>query len=252
MHDHNLDDLIIDTNEPHKKSKLKSFFTFLGIAVILLVVTIFITKNSLQEAPGDDLLFEQDTTEPVNPNLTLKNDDTEAETLSIPQPHPAVLAETPPETEVEEVVEKVPDVEIQELEVQQNAIVELTVTSLDPFSETESLSEDTIILDTDTETVKEKTPLPETAVQRTKETPTKTETKPEPIPVIKPRVEPLPEAAPMPNIAEKSSGSSTKKLPQQLIDKSVQRPNSRPLNVLTRPDEYPVVNKPQSGAYYLQ
>ncbi len=71
MHDHNLDDLIIDDIEP-KNSKTKSFLTIVALLIVVLIVAIILTKILLKTPNNNDLAFEQDTTELIAPELKLK------------------------------------------------------------------------------------------------------------------------------------------------------------------------------------
>lgn len=71
MHDHNLDDLIIDNIEP-KNSKTKSFLTIIALLIVVLIVAIILTKILLKTPDKDVLAFEEDTTELIAPELQLK------------------------------------------------------------------------------------------------------------------------------------------------------------------------------------
>jgi len=71
MHDHNLDDLIIDNIEP-KNSKTKSFLTIIALSIVVLIVAIILTKILLKTPNGNRLAFEENTTEMIAPELQLK------------------------------------------------------------------------------------------------------------------------------------------------------------------------------------
>ena len=71
MHDHNLDDLIIDNIEP-KNSKTKSFLTIIALLIVVLIVAIVLTKILLKTPNGNGLAFEEDTTEMIAPELKIK------------------------------------------------------------------------------------------------------------------------------------------------------------------------------------
>ncbi len=71
MHDHNLDDLIIDNIEP-KNSKTKSFLTIIALLIVVLIVAIILTKILLKTPDKNALAFEEDTTELIAPELQLK------------------------------------------------------------------------------------------------------------------------------------------------------------------------------------
>ena len=70
MHDHNLDDLIIDNIEP-KNSKIKSFLTIIALLIVVLIVAIVLTRILLK-APDNTTTFEQDAAELIAPELKLK------------------------------------------------------------------------------------------------------------------------------------------------------------------------------------
>ncbi|UPT77947.1 SPOR domain-containing protein [Sulfurovum sp. XGS-02] len=71
MHDHNLDDLIIDNIEP-KNSKTKSLLTIIALLIVVLIVAIILTKILLKTPDQNRLAFEEDTTELIAPELQLK------------------------------------------------------------------------------------------------------------------------------------------------------------------------------------
>jgi DedD protein len=71
MHDHNLDDLIIDNIEP-KNNKTKSFLTIIALLIVVLIVAIILTKILLNTPNGNRLAFEENATEMIAPELKLK------------------------------------------------------------------------------------------------------------------------------------------------------------------------------------
>ncbi|WP_373030948.1 SPOR domain-containing protein [Sulfurovum sp.] len=71
MHDHNLDDLIIDNIEP-KNNKTKSFLTIIALSIVVLIVAIILTKILLKTPNENSLAFEENTTELIAPELKLK------------------------------------------------------------------------------------------------------------------------------------------------------------------------------------
>ncbi|HSR74204.1 MAG TPA: hypothetical protein VLL31_05130, partial [Sulfurovum sp.] len=71
MHDHNLDDLIIDNIEP-KNSKTKSFLTIIALLIVVLIVAIILTRILLKTPDHNDLAFEEDVSEMIAPELKLK------------------------------------------------------------------------------------------------------------------------------------------------------------------------------------
>lgn len=82
MHDHNLDDLIIDNIEP-KNSKIKSFLTIIALLIVVLIVAIVLTRILLK-APDHNPAFAQDATELIAPELKLK--ETQAPSKAQPEP----------------------------------------------------------------------------------------------------------------------------------------------------------------------
>jgi DedD protein len=71
MHDHNLDDLIIDNIEP-KNSKLKSFLTIIALLIVILIVAIVLTRILLKSPENNDLMFAQESAELIAPELKLQ------------------------------------------------------------------------------------------------------------------------------------------------------------------------------------
>ena len=71
MHDHNLDDLIIDNIEP-KNSKTKSFLTIIALLIVVMIVAIILTRILLKTPDHSDLAFEEDVSEMIAPELKLK------------------------------------------------------------------------------------------------------------------------------------------------------------------------------------
>lgn len=72
MNDHNLDDLIIDNIGP-KNTKTKSFLTIVALLIVVLIVAIILTKIILKDPNADKIAFEENNTELVSPELTLKS-----------------------------------------------------------------------------------------------------------------------------------------------------------------------------------
>jgi len=71
MQDNELDDLIIDNISP-KNSNTKSFLTVIGMAIVVLIIAIILTKIILKD-PNDDSLLEENNTELISPDLTLQS-----------------------------------------------------------------------------------------------------------------------------------------------------------------------------------
>ena len=111
MYDHNLDDLIIDNIEP-KNSKLKSFLTIIALLIVILIVAIVLTRILLKSPEKNDLVFEQEASELIAPELKLqempKKQETKEEPLlsniSESQPESTVVENEKSETVKEETV----------------------------------------------------------------------------------------------------------------------------------------------------
>lgn len=71
--DHNLDDLIIDADEP-TNNKAKSFLTIVALSIVVLIVAIILTKTLLKNAQDEALNFEQNYTENIAPELKLEKE----------------------------------------------------------------------------------------------------------------------------------------------------------------------------------
>ncbi len=72
MNDHNLDDLIIDTDTP-KQSKAKGFLTIIALLIVVLIVAIILTKIILKEPDMQNPELADSNTEIISPELTLQN-----------------------------------------------------------------------------------------------------------------------------------------------------------------------------------
>ncbi len=72
MHDHNLDDLIIDNIEP-KNRKTKSFLTIIALLIVVLIVAIILTKILLTSPASNEIVIEEETTEVIAPELKLQD-----------------------------------------------------------------------------------------------------------------------------------------------------------------------------------
>ena len=72
MNDHNLDDLIIDTNTP-RQSKAKGFLTIIALFIVVLIVAIILTKIILKDPDTQQAALVEDNTEMISPELTLQS-----------------------------------------------------------------------------------------------------------------------------------------------------------------------------------
>jgi len=71
MHDHNLDDLIIDEEIVKQTDKTKGILTIVALVIVLLIIAIVLTKIILKEPKVDTIVKEQNT-QLIDPELTLK------------------------------------------------------------------------------------------------------------------------------------------------------------------------------------
>lgn len=83
MHDHNLDDLIIENIEP-KNSKLKSLLTIIALLIVILIVAIVLTRILLKTPERNELTFEQESAELIAPELKLQETPKEVESKKEP------------------------------------------------------------------------------------------------------------------------------------------------------------------------
>ncbi len=72
MNDHNLDDLIIDTDTP-KQSKAKGFLTIIALFIVVLIVAIILTKIILKDSDTAKPALVEENTEMISPELTLQS-----------------------------------------------------------------------------------------------------------------------------------------------------------------------------------
>jgi len=82
MQDNNLDDLIIDNISP-KNSNTKSFLTIIGMAIVVLIIAIILTKIILKD-PNSDFKVEDNNSELISPELTLQNTTQEKDIITKP------------------------------------------------------------------------------------------------------------------------------------------------------------------------
>ncbi len=111
MHDHNLDDLIIDNIEP-KNSKTKSFLTIIALLIVVLIVAIILTKILLKTPDENRLAFEEDTTELIAPELQLKE-----------TPEPKKVKEEPSLSNIVESKPQTPLVETKKESIEPSTVV---------------------------------------------------------------------------------------------------------------------------------
>lgn len=234
MNDHNLDDLIIDDVEPQQNQKTKSFLTIIALAIVVLIVAIIFTKIMLKTSQPEQLTFEQDETEMLSPDLTLQS-----------KPKTS--------TEISEPVQPVEDETVEE-----DSTVELTEETVSDLSETAiNAPEASKPVAETTETMVDKVSKTVQDLVEEADTP---DTEPTPAPMPKPTEEKstdvleVVEEAPVQTPSTQKVVSETpketiKKTEEAIVDHAMQRPNSRPLNVITRPQS---VSTAHTGRYYIQ
>ncbi len=101
MQDHNLDDLIIDTPRS-KESKAKGILTIIALLIVVLIVAIILTKIILKDPDAGNAALNDDTTEMIDPELTLENTTQEPKTKEDNQAELSKMIESEikgPETE---------------------------------------------------------------------------------------------------------------------------------------------------------
>ncbi len=88
MHDHNLDDLIIDTVAP-KNNKAKGFLTIVALFIVIIIVMIILNKTFINPDKSNTLILDEELTTTIAPELKLQ----EQETVVVPKPEEATVAE---------------------------------------------------------------------------------------------------------------------------------------------------------------
>lgn len=71
MHDHNLDDLIIDTVAP-KSNKAKSFLTIVALFIVIIIVMIILNKTFINPDQGNAQILDEELTTTIAPELKLQ------------------------------------------------------------------------------------------------------------------------------------------------------------------------------------
>lgn len=69
MHDHNLDDLIIDESIEPKQSGIKNFLTLIGLVIVLLVLGMVLVKLYKTQSTPSPLVIKEDTVDYIAPEL---------------------------------------------------------------------------------------------------------------------------------------------------------------------------------------
>ncbi|UFH59715.1 SPOR domain-containing protein [Sulfurovum mangrovi] len=227
MNDHNLDDLIIDEIEPAQSNKAKSFLTIIALAIVVLIVSIIFTKVMLKAPEQEELLFEQNETELISPDLTLQS-----------APEPQEESEEPIAATKEENGLKIPE---------EMAVEKVTEKIPAPKEEVAEAPQEAVTVEQPEEVEKPvNVPAPK---------PLETETEPIPATMPKPVEE---KSTDILNIVEEPAKTEPK--PIQPIQQTVQRPTNtitqtvqtqRPANVITRPHETHT-KYTSRGNYYIQ
>jgi cell division protein FtsN len=219
MNDHNLDDLIIDDIQPNQSNKAKSFLTIIALAIVVLIVSIIFTKILLKDPKQDQLLFEQNETEMISPDLTLQSvRESEGETSELsPSSEEEDLLDISKETVSQEVTEEVPAPVTQEA---------TEISEAPQQSIAQALEADT-----------EKEPAPAKMPKTEEEKPTD----------ILDTAEESASVRTEPRTTEKSYQKTTPKH----TGTTAQQPRTKPANPITRPHSKSSGGI-QSGGYYIQ
>ena len=181
MNDHNLDDLIIDTIAP-KSNKTKSLLTIIALLIVVLIVAIILTKTLLKSPENSELLFEENLSESIAPELKLQEPSKE---VKVAKPKEEVSLSTIIEEKItapdEETKTEITEVATPKAEEKEIPVVE---TIKEPITITEEVSK----------------PV-EKEIQKPKEEITK--------PVIKPVVKTSPKSVKKPTVNKKVPKTTT-------------------------------------------
>lgn len=90
MHDHNLDDLIIDTVAP-KNNKAKGFLTIIALSIVIIIVMIILNKTFINPDQSNAIILDEELSRSIAPELKLK----EAEPEVVAKPSEAVETVAP-------------------------------------------------------------------------------------------------------------------------------------------------------------
>ena len=104
MNDHNLDDLIIDTIAP-KSNKTKSALTIIALLIVILIVAIILTKTLLKSPENPELIFEDNLSEVIAPELQLQEPN-EKEVVAKPEKEAPLSTNVEKQTPAPEEVHK--------------------------------------------------------------------------------------------------------------------------------------------------
>jgi len=184
MNDHNLDDLIIDTIAP-KSNKTKSVLTIIALFIVVLIVAIILTKTLLKSPENSELIFEENVSESIAPELKLQEPSKE---VKVAKPDEEVSLSTIIEEKISapKEIEK-PD----EQKVKEEETVEVTETPVaEPTKEIVNVTEEV------TSVPKVVAPI---EVTKPKTEVKKTVTKP----IVKPVVKPSPQSIKKPAVNKK-------------------------------------------------
>ena len=188
MNDHNLDDLIIDTIAP-KSNKTKSLLTIIALLIVVLIVAIILTKTLLKSPENSELIFEENLSESIAPELKLQEPSKE---VKIAKPKEEVSLSTIIEEKItapdEETKTEVPEeVETPKIEEKKNPVVE---TIKEPITITEEVTSVPEV----SKPVEKEIPKPKEEVKK---------------PVIKPVVKPSPKPVKKPTVSKKVPKTTT-------------------------------------------
>jgi cell division protein FtsN len=148
MNDHNLDDLIIDTIEP-QNNKVKNFLTLVALLIVIAIVGIILAK-SYNTQQDNSLVFDDNTTVTIEPELKLQTPKKESIQISAPEPKP--------ETSLSDILEKKDDLP----KTSQKSLSTKTVS--DSSSDEETNTDQEIVSNTNVKNIE----LPPQTIQETK------------------------------------------------------------------------------------
>jgi len=124
MNDHNLDDLIIDTIAP-KNNKTKSLLTIIALLIVVLIVAIILTKTLLKSPENSELIFEENLSETIAPELKLQEPTKE---VKVAKPKEEVSLSAIIEEKISAPEEVTQTAEVEEKEVAATETVKETIT----------------------------------------------------------------------------------------------------------------------------
>jgi len=179
MNDHNLDDLIIDTIAP-KSHKTKSLLTIIALLIVVLIVAIILTKTLLKSPENSELIFEENLSESIAPELKLQEPSKE---VKVAKPEEEVSLSTIIEEKISAPKEIAKPAEKKVIEEETVEVTETPVA--EPIKETVNVTEEVTSVPKVVAPVEVTKPKPEVKKPVTKSI-VKPVAKPSPKPIKKP------------------------------------------------------------------